>query len=459
PQGGNRTIFSDAIPGWSFHNGETSASVTTSNLVDVHQLSATDAPALHAELDRIGVDRTQANYALKLDSGKSITHNRFVVPESGTLRFNLHVPELSGGNLIVSLEGDNGVTTLETISLSEASGPYDSGYNNADTNRIGYGNIGFETFHVVDIPEPLRGRVATVKFEVDNGTVFLDDVFFKSVHLKLGNPTLDGQKTRPDAVNNANNYLIEKPQYSLSYNESNKGPNWVSWQLNRTWIGTLQPPERDDNLDPLDPFPWRSDSELPSELETTEGWEYRGSGFDRGHMTAREHRNRTQKDQFATFLTTNLLPQERSSNRTGAWRQLERFSRQVAQRRGWELYNIAGGYDSINDALPPENPLNLENINVPEYTWKVIMFVEPGQGIADITVNTPVIAVTMPNGIANPPDIIPPRWQDQITTVREVEELTGLDLLSNLPDEIENVIENRIYSGPTNVNDFPSVVT
>ncbi len=65
----------------------------------------------------------------------------------------------------------------------------------------------------------------------------------------------------------------------------------------------------------------------------------------------------------------------------------------------------------------------------------------------------------MPNGIANPPDIIPPRWQDQITTVREVEELTGLDLLSNLPDEIENVIENRIYSGPTNVNDFPSVVT
>ncbi|MEG5083007.1 DNA/RNA non-specific endonuclease, partial [Microcoleus sp. AT8-B4] len=428
-------------------------------LVDVNQLSATQAPALHAELDRIGVDRTQPNYALKLESGKSITHNRFVVPESGTLRFNLHVPELSGGNLIVSLEGDNGVTTLETISLSEASGPYDSGYNNADTNRIGYGNIGFETFHVVDIPEPLRGRVATVKFEVDNGTVFLDDVFFKSVHLKLGNPTLDGQKTRPDAVNNANNYLIEKPQYSLSYNESNKGPNWVSWQLNRTWIGTLQPPERDDNLDPLDPFPWRSDSELPSELETTEGWEYRGSGFDRGHMTAREHRNRTQKDQFATFLTTNLLPQERSSNRTGAWRQLERFSRQVAQRRGWELYNIAGGYDSINDALPPENPLNLENINVPEYTWKVIMFVEPGQGIADITVNTPVIAVTMPNGIANPPDIIPPRWQDQITTVREVEELTGLDLLSNLPDEIENVIENRIYSGPTNVNDFPSVVT
>ncbi len=63
PKGGNRTIFSDAIPGWSLHDGEASPSVSTSNLVDVNQLSATDAPALHAQLDRIGVDRAQPNYA------------------------------------------------------------------------------------------------------------------------------------------------------------------------------------------------------------------------------------------------------------------------------------------------------------------------------------------------------------------------------------------------------------
>ncbi|UNU23845.1 hypothetical protein [Microcoleus vaginatus] len=59
----------------------------------MNQLSATETPALHAELDRIGVDRTPANYALKLESGKSITHHSFVVPEWGNLRFDLHVPE------------------------------------------------------------------------------------------------------------------------------------------------------------------------------------------------------------------------------------------------------------------------------------------------------------------------------------------------------------------------------
>ncbi len=71
PTGLNRTVFSDAIPGWSLHNGETPGSLSTSALVDVNQLSATDAPALRAELDRIGVDKTQPNYALKLESGKT----------------------------------------------------------------------------------------------------------------------------------------------------------------------------------------------------------------------------------------------------------------------------------------------------------------------------------------------------------------------------------------------------
>jgi len=234
--------------------------VSTSNLVDVNQLSATEAPALHAELDRIGVDRTQANYALKLESGKSITHNRFVVPEWGTLRFNLHVPELTtNGKVKVSIKGNapnDEYQLLETvddgtIDLRAADGrlnpgatpeiAYPLGYPDTDTYRIGYGERGFETFHV-DIPEELRGEVATLKFELTDGTVYLDDVFFQSTHLKFGDPTFDGQEARPDAVNNANNYLLEKPQYSLSYNSGRKNSNWVSWQLDRSWSGNVPTP-------------------------------------------------------------------------------------------------------------------------------------------------------------------------------------------------------------------------
>uniref|UniRef100_UPI0020C4BFFA DNA/RNA non-specific endonuclease n=1 Tax=Oscillatoria sp. HE19RPO TaxID=2954806 RepID=UPI0020C4BFFA len=352
----------------------------------------------------------------------------------------------------------------ETIHLLEANGPYDLGYNDADTYRIGYGITGFETFHV-DVPESLRGQVATVKFEIEEGTVYLDDVFFKSEHLLLGNPTLNGQEARPDLASHANNYLIERPQYSLSYNESNKGPNWVSWQLNRSWLGNLSAPSR--GVRPVtDPYPWQSDRLLPDHLNTTEGFEYfadsrypREVSLDRGHVMAREKRNRTQKDQWATYFTTNLLPQEIDNNRHGAWRKLETFSLGIVKYRGWEVYNIAGGSGSQNLFYEPQDPLNVYNINIPEFMWNVFLVLKPGQGIQDVTIDTPVVAVNLPNFIQNPPDIIPLPWYHpyNLTTVDAIEEMTGLDLLSHLPDEIEEIIEARTYDGPTTVENFPYV--
>ncbi|TAD88841.1 MAG: DNA/RNA non-specific endonuclease [Oscillatoriales cyanobacterium] len=481
-----RNAISNAIPGWSFHGGTSNIASPTSRLVDWRDIPALNIPRNIRNqnrnislnyLEQVGI--TEPNYALKLTSGDSITHNRFVVPDWGTLRFNLHVPELSGGQLNVSIQGDapgyENYQPIGNIDLRVADGrvnpgdlaenAYPIGYADTDTNRIGSGNLGFETFHV-DVPEVLRGKSAKLKFELEgNDTVYLDDVFFKSTHLMFGNPTLNGQEARPDAANNANNYLIEKPQYSLSYNESNKGSNWVSWQLNKTWLGDLGAPNN-DSLDPYDSFPWRSDSALPSELDTTEGGEYGRSGFDRGHLTAREQRNRTQKDQLATFLTTNLLPQEPGQNQRGAWRQLEAFSRTIVLNRGWELYNIAGGYGSLNGELPFDHPFNnffnnQKYINVPELMWKVIVPLKPGQGIADVTANTPVIAVTLPNFPPYPGTNTRIQWFDMenITTVDRIEELTGLDLLSNLPDEIENILESRSYIGPVTVDDFPNVVT
>src|SRR6185503_4615187 len=47
-----------------------------------------------------------------------------------------------------------------------------------------------------------------------------------SVHLTFGNPngaTAD--------INQPNNYLMDKPEFTLSYNRDKGGPNWVSWHL------------------------------------------------------------------------------------------------------------------------------------------------------------------------------------------------------------------------------------
>ncbi len=53
-----------------------------------------------------------------------------------------------------------------------------------------------------------------------------------NIHLKYGNPSNANSK-------DTNNYLLEKPQYALSYNCKTGIPNWVSWQLDRSWLGSV----------------------------------------------------------------------------------------------------------------------------------------------------------------------------------------------------------------------------
>jgi endonuclease G, mitochondrial len=67
-------------------------------------------------------------------------------------------------------------------------------------------------------------------------------------HLLLGNPS---NATADEA--NANNFLIQKPQYTLSYSRERGTPNWVSWHVSQDWLGSA--PRQDD---------FRADNTLPA---------------------------------------------------------------------------------------------------------------------------------------------------------------------------------------------------
>lgn len=54
-----------------------------------------------------------------------------------------------------------------------------------------------------------------------------------NLNLLLGNPS-----NAAASIASADNYLMVKPQYVLSYNNKTHTANWVSWQLNRSWMGT-----------------------------------------------------------------------------------------------------------------------------------------------------------------------------------------------------------------------------
>src|SRR5438093_2056873 len=118
----------------------------------------------------------------------------------------------------------------------------------------------------------------------------------------LGNPsgaTADGA--------DRNNYLMIKPFFCLSYNDSTGTPNWVSWRVTRENLGNAP---RQLQFD--------SDATLPPGCYRVIHKDYSGSGFDRGHLCPHSDRAANDEMSFATFVMTNIIPQAPSVNEK-AW--------------------------------------------------------------------------------------------------------------------------------------------
>ncbi|MBD2019498.1 DNA/RNA non-specific endonuclease [Leptolyngbya sp. FACHB-36] len=241
-----------------------------------------------------------------------------------------------------------------------------------------------------------------------------------SVHLTLGNPS--GASRTPT------NYLIGKPQYALSYNNQTHTPNWVSWQLNASWLGNV--PRRND---------FRPDETLPSGWYRVTPSDYNGSGFDRGHMTPSADRSSTVENNSATFLMTNILPQAPDNNQ-GPWAELENYCRDLV-RQGKELYLVAGGYGSKRTIALRRTDSPNDRIVAPANVWKVaVVLDQPGQGLQGIGDRTRVIAVNMPNNQG----IRETDWRTFRVSVDSIEAATGYDLLSSLPAAIQDQLERRV---------------
>ncbi len=232
----------------------------------------------------------------------------------------------------------------------------------------------------------------------------------------------------PKDNDDSDDYLMEKPQYVLSYNNARGGANWVAWNLNESWYGTV---ERKQGQ-------FITDMSLPNGFQRITHNDYTGSGYDRGHMVRSEERTRTREDNDATFLMTNILPQTHDLN-AGPWLSLETYCEVLSKKKNNELYVIAGGiYDKNPEYLKGKGK---GRVAIPKSTWKIVVVLERGQGLESITKETRVIAVNMPNEQGK--EFKKSGWRKYLTTVDELERLTGYDFLSNVPPDIQAVIESK----------------
>ena len=234
-------------------------------------------------------------------------------------------------------------------------------------------------------------------------------------HLTMGNPS--------NAITNVdqpNNYLMEKPQYALSYSRDNGGPNWVSWHLDTSWLGST--PRQDD---------FRADTTLPAGWYRVQATDYSGSGFDRGHMCPSADRTVTVTANSSTFLMTNMIPQLPANNQ-GVWANLESYSRTLVSQ-GHELYIVSGGHGL-------QFFIANGHVAVPAQTWKVIIVLPVGSNdVSRVTTSTRTIAVVVPNS-----GTINSDWRTYRVSVDQVEAITGYDFFSNVSSGIQAVIEGQV---------------
>ena len=234
------------------------------------------------------------------------------------------------------------------------------------------------------------------------------------IYLALGNPSNATQN-----ASNADNYLMVNNAYALSYNNSRGTANWVAWRIAETDFGAA---ERQNDF--------RPDPNLPKNFTRITPADYTGSGFDRGHLCPSADRSSSPEANSATFFMTNMVPQTPDLNRN-VWNDFESYSRDLVKRGKVDLYVVAGVYG--------EKGKLKKKVTVPTNCWKVIVAVPQGAGFETINENTHVIAVDMPNATLGKTD-----WRKFRTTVRAIEQRANINLLSNLPQNLQDTLENRV---------------
>jgi endonuclease G len=185
--------------------------------------------------------------------------------------------------------------------------------------------------------------------------------------------------------------------------------------------------------------------------------------FQRGHMRRAEDRSRLlesyypdsqtgspykiYKDYKLTYLMTNILPQFIVTQGRDPWGDLENYlTETLVQQQNKELFIIAGrdGQRSIFNSSGI-------NISAPSHTWKVVLVLEHGQGVLDVTKNTIAFALDIPNYSSTErvsPDnpgspLFSGNWRDYVTSIHDLEAVTGYNLLSNIPSDIQEWIEDN----------------
>ena len=201
------------------------------------------------------------------------------------------------------------------------------------------------------------------------------------------------------------NQVINYQTIRVNFNPSLRIPNCVAYELTATMVDMADAPDHESRKN----YNYAKDSSVKG---CPENWEYRGSGYSRGHMAPAMDMRGDKTAMKQCFYMTNMCPQDTKLNNDD-WRVLEEKVHRWA-KRDKRLMVYTGPIMGKNPVMIGKNK---QNIAVPDAFFKVVYAPEKGRAIAFIYENR-----HCPGSISK-----------YAVTVAEVERRTGLTFSSTIP--------------------------
>lgn len=256
--------------------------------------------------------------------------------------------------------------------------------------------------------------------------------------------------------------------YIVAYDPRLKIPAWVQYRLRASDLENPVP--RSDAFADDVRVP-RSGRALLADYAEAASWDLwnaldlqpqmsRPPAYARGHMAPARDMSRSEEIERSSNHLSNIVPQVHVGYNNGVWSTLEARIRRWVEHRG-ELTIITGPVfvSSDRQLTPPKQ--DTDRIAAAESQGLIVLAQPPtdrqvvynvvGQG--EVAVPTAFFKVVVDYRNPEDPDVLAfliphhrhtsPDLSEFLVSVREIERLTGLNLLSGLPREIQDDVESE----------------
>ncbi len=214
--------------------------------------------------------------------------------------------------------------------------------------------------------------------------------------------------------------ILAEAGFIICEDVAHRLPQWVGYHLTRADLhGSAT---RQNNF--------HADDRLERGARS-ENADYAKSGYDKGHMAPAADFKRTVRAMSETFLLSNMTPQRPNLNRR-IWEHLESEVRGLAKAHGsiWIFTGPLYLNRAATQPIAPDSFIGRDRVAVPTHFFKVVLC-EHANNVFEM------FAFILPNQEST----FTHDAAFYLKTVRNVEQLSGLDFFDVLPDPRENQLE------------------